>query len=101
MKTFALAAVVSVSLTSVALAGETKTTETKKTAVAPSFASLDVDGDGFVTSSEATEAASLFNAFKSLDIDGDGKLSADEFAKFEVAAGSKEDKAATDETSKG
>jgi Ca2+-binding EF-hand superfamily protein len=48
----------------------------------PTFESLDKNGDGKISLSEASENDALFVAFKSLDTDKDGSLTREEFAKY-------------------
>lgn len=48
----------------------------------PSFESLDKNGDGKISLSEAANNDALFVAFKSLDANKDGELTRDEFAKY-------------------
>ena len=47
----------------------------------PSFESLDKNGDGKISLTEASSNDALFVAFKGLDADKDGELSREEFAK--------------------
>lgn len=47
----------------------------------PSFESLDKNGDGKISLSEASNNDALFVAFKGLDANKDGELTRDEFAK--------------------
>ncbi|HKS57913.1 MAG TPA: EF-hand domain-containing protein [Steroidobacteraceae bacterium] len=49
---------------------------------APTFESLDKNGDGKVSLNEAAENDALFVAFKSLDANKDGLLSREEFAAY-------------------
>lgn len=48
----------------------------------PSFESLDKNGDGKISLSEASNDDALFVAFKSLDSNKDGELTREEFAKY-------------------
>ncbi|MFC4310797.1 EF-hand domain-containing protein [Steroidobacter flavus] len=48
----------------------------------PTFESLDKNGDGKISLSEASNNDALFVAFKSLDTNKDGELTRDEFAKY-------------------
>lgn len=48
----------------------------------PSFESLDKNGDGRISLSEAAENDALFVAFKELDKDRDGMLTPEEFAAY-------------------
>ena len=48
----------------------------------PTFESLDKNGDGKISLSEASGHDALFVAFKSLDGDKDGELTREEFAKY-------------------
>lgn len=48
----------------------------------PSFESLDKNGDGKISLSEASNDDALFVAFKGLDVDKDGELTREEFAKY-------------------
>lgn len=48
----------------------------------PSFESLDKNGDGKISLSEASNNDTLFVAFKSLDTNKDGELSREEFAHY-------------------
>lgn len=48
----------------------------------PSFESLDKNGDGKISLSEASNDDALFVAFKGLDTDKDGELTREEFAKY-------------------
>ena len=48
----------------------------------PSFESLDKNGDGKISLTEASGDDALFVAFKSLDSNKDGDLSREEFAKY-------------------
>lgn len=48
----------------------------------PSFESLDKNGDGKISLSEASNDDALFVAFKSLDTNKDGELTRDEYAKY-------------------
>lgn len=45
----------------------------------PTFASLDQNSDGRITTSEATAAKDLSAAFKTADVNGDGALNRTEF----------------------
>lgn len=45
------------------------------------FETLDVDGDGAISKSEASVSSPLMSQFKELDTDGNGELSKEEFAK--------------------
>lgn len=49
---------------------------------APSFESLDKNGDGKISLNEASAHDALFVAFKSLDANKDGELTREEFAKY-------------------
>jgi Ca2+-binding EF-hand superfamily protein len=49
---------------------------------APSFESLDKNGDGKISLSEASNHDALFVAFKGLDTNKDGELSREEFSKY-------------------
>lgn len=48
----------------------------------PSFESLDKNGDGKISLTEASNDDALFVAFKSLDTNKDGELTREEFAKY-------------------
>jgi Ca2+-binding EF-hand superfamily protein len=48
----------------------------------PTFESLDKNGDGKISLSEASANDALFVAFKSLDGDKDGELTRQEFANY-------------------
>lgn len=48
----------------------------------PSFESLDKNGDGKISLSEASTDDALFVAFKGLDTNKDGELTREEFAKY-------------------
>nr|WP_298718663.1 EF-hand domain-containing protein [uncultured Steroidobacter sp.] len=48
----------------------------------PTFESLDKNGDGKISLSEASNDDALFVAFKSLDANKDGELTRDEYAKY-------------------
>ena len=48
----------------------------------PTFESLDKNGDGKISLSEASNDDALFVAFKSLDTNKDGELTREEFAKY-------------------
>lgn len=48
----------------------------------PTFESLDKNGDGKLSLSEASVHDALFVAFKSLDGNQDGELTREEFAKY-------------------
>jgi Ca2+-binding EF-hand superfamily protein len=48
----------------------------------PSFESLDKNGDGKISLSEASSDDALFVAFKSLDTNKDGELTREEFSKY-------------------
>lgn len=48
----------------------------------PSFESLDKNGDGKISLTEASTDDALFVAFKSLDTNKDGELTREEFAKY-------------------
>ncbi len=48
----------------------------------PSFESLDKNGDGKISLSEASNDDALFVAFKSLDTNKDGELTREEYAKY-------------------
>lgn len=58
---------------------------TAQAADAPTFESLDKNGDGHISLDEASVNDQLFTAFKSLDADRDGQLSKTEFAKYKAA----------------
>ncbi|MCF2922781.1 calmodulin [Pseudoalteromonas sp. APAL1] len=45
------------------------------------FDTLDVDGDGVISQSEASVDAELMSKFSELDTDGNGELSKQEFSK--------------------
>lgn len=47
-----------------------------------SFASLDVNGDGWIDKEEAREESRLNSAFRTYDTDGDGVISKREFQRF-------------------
>lgn len=47
-----------------------------------SFESLDKNGDGKISLSEASNDDALFIAFKALDANKDGELTREEFAKY-------------------
>lgn len=49
----------------------------------PTFESLDKNGDGKISLSEASTNDALFVAFKSLDTNKDGELTREEFSKFQ------------------
>ena len=49
----------------------------------PSFESLDKNGDGKISLSEASSNDALFVAFKGLDANKDGELTREEFAKYQ------------------
>ncbi|WP_129776433.1 EF-hand domain-containing protein [Peristeroidobacter soli] len=49
----------------------------------PTFESLDKNGDGKISLSEASNHDALFVAFKSLDTNKDGELTRAEFAKYQ------------------
>jgi sporulation protein YlmC with PRC-barrel domain len=51
---------------------------------AGSFASLDTNGDGYITQSEAQQDQSLSQSFNRVDTNHDGKLDEGEFASFEA-----------------
>ncbi len=51
------------------------------------FETLDKDGNGKVSLTEASEHDGLFVAFKNLDSDKDGELTREEFARFKSAQG--------------
>ena len=46
---------------------------------ATDFDTLDVDGDGVISKSEASVDAKIMSQFKTLDVDGDGVLTETEF----------------------
>ncbi|KTF10929.1 EF-hand domain-containing protein [Pseudoalteromonas sp. H105] len=48
---------------------------------ATNFDTLDVDGNGAISQSEASVDSALLSQFKILDTDGNGELSKEEFAK--------------------
>lgn len=48
----------------------------------PTFESLDKNGDGKISLSEASNNDALFVAFKTLDTNKDGELTREEFAKY-------------------
>ena len=48
---------------------------------ASDFDTLDVDGNGAISQSEASVDAALMSQFKTLDTDGNGELSKEEFSK--------------------
>jgi Ca2+-binding EF-hand superfamily protein len=48
----------------------------------PTFESLDKNGDGKISLSEASNNDALFVAFKSLDTNKDGELTREEFAHY-------------------
>lgn len=48
---------------------------------ATDFDTLDVDGSGAISQSEASVDAELLSLFSDLDTDGNGELSVEEFAK--------------------
>lgn len=48
---------------------------------ASDFDSLDVDGNGAISQSEASVDSTLLSQFKALDTDGNGELSKEEFSK--------------------
>lgn len=48
----------------------------------PTFESLDKNGDGKISLSEASEHDTLFVAFKQLDTNKDGALTREEFSKY-------------------
>lgn len=48
----------------------------------PGFESLDKNGDGKISLTEASSDDALFVAFKSLDSNKDGELTREEFAKY-------------------
>lgn len=48
----------------------------------PSFESLDKNGDGKISLTEASTDDALFVAFKTLDTNKDGELTREEFAKY-------------------
>jgi|TARA_Y100000782_G_scaffold100911_1_gene116209 hypothetical protein len=47
------------------------------------FDTLDVDGDGVISQSEASVDANIMAQFKTLDVDGDGVLTEAEFSEAE------------------
>lgn len=49
---------------------------------APSFQSLDKNGDGRISVAEAADNDRLFVAFKDLDTDKDGELTPAEYARY-------------------
>ena len=53
---------------------------------AMNFELLDIDGDGFISKSEATQNVRLRERWNNADKDNDGKLSAEEFATFAKAS---------------
>jgi Ca2+-binding EF-hand superfamily protein len=52
------------------------------TASEANFSSLDKDGNGLISTSEASQLPMLAEEFKNLDTDQDGQLSESEFANF-------------------
>ncbi|WP_462172283.1 EF-hand domain-containing protein [Pseudoalteromonas xiamenensis] len=52
------------------------------TASEANFGSLDKDGNGLISTSEASQLPMLAEEFKNLDTDQDGQLSESEFANF-------------------
>jgi hypothetical protein len=50
---------------------------------ATDFDTLDVDGNGLISKSEAAVDANIMSQFKTLDVDGDGVLTEAEFSKAE------------------
>ncbi|AXV63830.1 MULTISPECIES: calmodulin [Pseudoalteromonas] len=50
---------------------------------ATDFDTLDVDGDGVISKSEASVDAKIMSQFKTLDVDGDGVLTETEFSAAE------------------
>ena len=50
---------------------------------ATDFDTLDVDGDGVISKSEASVDAKIMSQFKTLDVDGDGVLTETEFSSAE------------------
>lgn len=49
---------------------------------ASDFDTLDVDGDGVISQSEAAADAKLMSMFSELDTDQNGELSKEEFSKY-------------------
>ena len=54
---------------------------TSSAAFAPDFDTLDVNGDGAISKSEASVSEALMSQFKELDTDGNGELSKQEYSK--------------------
>ncbi|WP_462163295.1 EF-hand domain-containing protein [Pseudoalteromonas xiamenensis] len=52
------------------------------TASEANFSSLDKDGNGLISTSEASQLPMLAEEFKNLDTDQDGQLTESEFANF-------------------
>lgn len=50
------------------------------------FELLDIDGDGFISKSEATQNVRLRERWNNADKDNDGKLTAEEFSTFAKAS---------------
>ena len=54
---------------------------TSSAAFAADFDTLDVNGDGAISQSEASVSETLMSQFKELDTDGNGELSKEEYSK--------------------
>lgn len=50
-------------------------------AKAPTFESVDVNGDGYISIAEAQESEEVAGVFAELDSDSDGQISAEEYGK--------------------
>lgn len=71
-----------ITLPALASLGLLAATATPAADAKPSFESLDKNGDGKISLTEASNHDALFVAFKSLDADKDGELTREEFAKY-------------------
>ncbi len=65
-----------------AFAGDKDKKDHSMKSSAATFDSLDKNGDGKISLTEASNDDALFVAFKSLDGDKDGELTREEFAKY-------------------